>query len=126
MVNITNVAIFITFFTCGKNQLNCVNVLIRMHPTTDQHMGNKPMLVQNFHKNLLLKLLVLCLLGMIFSQTRSIVAAQTTGFVPNVVVSIAGSSRARWHHNVVCLLVGSGPAEWACCALGFSYCRTQV
>ena len=45
MVNINNVAIFVTFFTDGKNQLNFAHVLIKMHPTT---MGNKPMLIQNF------------------------------------------------------------------------------
>ena len=31
-----------------KNQLDFVHVLIKMHPTADQNMGNKPMLVQNF------------------------------------------------------------------------------
>ena len=34
----------------GKNQLNFVYVHIKMHPTTDHDMGNKPMLVQNFHE----------------------------------------------------------------------------
>ena len=52
MVNINNVAIFITFFTNGKNQLNFAHVLIKMHPTTDQNMGNKTMLVQNFDEHL--------------------------------------------------------------------------
>ena len=50
MVNINNVAIFITFFTYGKNQLKFVPVVIKMHPTTDHDVGNKPMLVQNFHE----------------------------------------------------------------------------
>ena len=49
MVNIKNVAILITLFTCCKNQLNVVHVLIKMHPTTDQDIGNKQVLVQNFH-----------------------------------------------------------------------------
>ena len=44
MVNINNVAIF---FTDGKSQLNFAHVLIKMHPTANQNMGNKPMLVQN-------------------------------------------------------------------------------
>ena len=48
MLNINNVAKFITFFTDGKNQLNFAHVLIKMHPTTDQNMGNKLILVQNF------------------------------------------------------------------------------
>ena len=39
MLNINNVAKFITFFTDGKTQLNFA---------TDQNMGNKPILVQNF------------------------------------------------------------------------------
>ena len=43
MVNINNVTIFITY---SKDQLNFVHVLIKMHSTTDQDMGNKPMLVQ--------------------------------------------------------------------------------
>ena len=50
MVNINYVAIFITFFTYGKNQLHFVQLLIKMYPTTDQNMGNKPMMVQNFHE----------------------------------------------------------------------------
>ena len=50
MVNTNNLGIFITFFTYGKSQLNCVYVLIKMHPPTDQDMGNKLMLVQNFHQ----------------------------------------------------------------------------
>ena len=45
MVNINYVAIFITLFTDGKNQSNIAYVLIKMHPTSDQNMGNKPMLV---------------------------------------------------------------------------------
>ena len=45
MVNINNVAIFITF-------INFAHVLIKMHPTTDQNMGNKTMLVQNFDEHL--------------------------------------------------------------------------
>ena len=56
MVNINNVAIFITFFTDGKTQLNCAHVLIKMHPTFDQNMGNKPMLVQNFNEQPLVPL----------------------------------------------------------------------
>ena len=51
MVNINNAAIFITFFTYGKNQLNVIDVPIKMHPTTDQDMGNKSMLVQKFHEH---------------------------------------------------------------------------
>ena len=47
MIDINNVAIFITFFTDGKNRLNFVHVLIKMHPTTDQNMGNKRMLDKN-------------------------------------------------------------------------------
>ena len=50
MVNINNVAIFITSFTYDKNQLHFDYVLKKMHPTTDQDMGNKPMLVQNVHE----------------------------------------------------------------------------
>ena len=57
MVNIDNVATFITFFTYGKNQLNFVHVLIKMHPTTDQDMGNKPMLVQNLYEQHLVPLI---------------------------------------------------------------------
>ena len=49
IVNVNNVVIFITFFTDGKNQLNIAHVLIKMHPTTDHNMGNKPMLVKNFN-----------------------------------------------------------------------------
>ena len=49
MVNINNIAKFRTLFACGKNQLNVILVPIKMHPTTDQDMGNKSMLVQNFH-----------------------------------------------------------------------------
>ena len=56
MVNINNVAIFITFFTDGKNQLNFAHLLIKMHPTTDQNMGNTPMLVQNFDEQPLVPL----------------------------------------------------------------------
>ena len=48
MENIHNLAIFITFFTDGENQSSFAHVLIKMHPTTDQNMGNKPMLFQNF------------------------------------------------------------------------------
>ena len=50
MVNINNVAIFINFLTYGKNQLNFVHLLIKMHPTTDQDMGNKRILFQNSHE----------------------------------------------------------------------------
>ena len=56
MVRIINVAIFITFFTDDENQLNFAHVLIKMHPTTDQDMGNKPMLVQNFDEQPLVPL----------------------------------------------------------------------
>ena len=56
MLNINNVAKFITFFTDGKNQLNFSHVLIKMLPTTDQNMGNKPMLVQNFDEQPLVPL----------------------------------------------------------------------
>ena len=56
MVNINNVAIFIALFTDGKNQLNFAHVLIKMHPTTDQNMGNKPRLVQNFDEQPLVHL----------------------------------------------------------------------
>ena len=48
MVNINNVAIFTTFSNKGKNLFNFAHVLIMMHPTTDQNMGKKPRLVQNF------------------------------------------------------------------------------
>ena len=53
MLNINNVAKFMTCFTDGKNQLNFAHVLIKMHSTTDQNMGNKfkPMLVQNFDEH---------------------------------------------------------------------------
>ena len=44
MVSVVNVAIFITCLTYGKSQSDFVHVLIKMHPTTDQDMGNKPML----------------------------------------------------------------------------------
>ena len=47
IVYVNNVVIFITFFTDGKNQLNLAHMLIKMHPTTDHNMGNKPMLVKN-------------------------------------------------------------------------------
>ena len=56
MLNINNVAKLMTFFTDGKNQLNFAHVLIKMHPTYDQYMGNKPMLVQNFDKHPLVPL----------------------------------------------------------------------
>ena len=56
MININNIAKFITFFTYGKNQLNVVHVLIKMHPTTDQDMGNKSILVQNVHEQALVPL----------------------------------------------------------------------
>ena len=56
MVNINYVAIFIIFFNYGKKQLDFVHVLIKMHPTTDQDMGNKPMLVQNVHEHHLVPL----------------------------------------------------------------------
>ena len=56
MVNINNVAIFITFFTDGKLQFNCAHVLLKMHPTSDQNMGNKTMLVQNFDEQPLVPL----------------------------------------------------------------------
>ena len=58
MENVNKVAIFITFFTDGKNQLNFANVLIKMHPTTDQNMGKKPMLVQNFDEQPILPLML--------------------------------------------------------------------
>ena len=57
MVNIDNNAIFITFFTYGKNQLHFDNVLLKMHPTTDQDMGNKPMLVQKLYEQHLVPLI---------------------------------------------------------------------
>ena len=41
MLNINNVAKFITFFPDGKKQLNFAHVLIKMHPTTDQNMEKK-------------------------------------------------------------------------------------
>ena len=56
MVNINNVAKFITFFTDGKNRLNIANVLIKMHPTTGQNMGNQAILVQNFDEHPLVPL----------------------------------------------------------------------
>ena len=56
MININNVAIFITFFADGKSQLNIAHVLIKMHPNTDQNMGNIPMLVQNFNEQPLVPL----------------------------------------------------------------------
>ena len=52
MVNINNVAIFTTF----KNQLDYVHILIKMHHTSDQDMGNKAMLIQNFHEQNLVPL----------------------------------------------------------------------
>ena len=51
MLNINNVAKFITFFADGKKQLNFAHVLMKMHPTTDQNMGEKTMLVQNFDEH---------------------------------------------------------------------------
>ena len=56
MVNINNIAKFITFFAYGKNQFNSIYVPIKMHPTTDQDMGNKSMLVHNFHGQALVPL----------------------------------------------------------------------
>ena len=56
MLIINNVAKFATFFSDGKNQLNVAHVLIKMHPTTDQNMGNKPILVQNFDEQPLVPL----------------------------------------------------------------------
>ena len=56
MVNIDTIAKFLTFFAYGQNQINCIHVPIKMHPTTDQDMGNKSMLVQNFHEQALVPL----------------------------------------------------------------------
>ena len=56
MVNINNVEIFITFFIYGKNQLNVVHMLIKIHSTTDQNMGSQPMLVRNFQEQHLVPL----------------------------------------------------------------------
>ena len=56
MPNINNVAILTSSFTDGKSQLNFAHVLIKMHSTTDQNMGNKPMLVQNFDEQPLVPL----------------------------------------------------------------------
>ena len=56
MVNINTIAKLITFFAYGKNQLNVIHVHIKMHPTTDQDMGNKSTLVQNFHEQALVPL----------------------------------------------------------------------
>ena len=56
MVNINNVAIFITVFTYDKNQLHFDYVLIKMHPTTGQDMGNKLMMVQGFREQHLVPL----------------------------------------------------------------------
>ena len=56
MVNINNGAIFIALYSDGKNQLNFAHVLIKMHPTIDKNMGNKPMLVQNFDEQPLVPL----------------------------------------------------------------------
>ena len=53
MININNVAIFITFFPDGKNHLNFAHVFLKMHPTTGQNMGHIPMLVQNFNEQTL-------------------------------------------------------------------------
>ena len=61
MVNINNVAIC-TFFSDGKTQLNFAHVLIKMHPTFDQNMGNKPMLVQNFDEHPLVPLIYISIL----------------------------------------------------------------
>ena len=60
MLNINNVAKFITLFTDGKNRLNFAHVLIKMHPITDQNMGNKSTLVQNFDEHPLVPLRVNC------------------------------------------------------------------
>ena len=56
-------------------------------------------------------------------QTHSFVYTLTTGFVPQLVGSTVGRSKVREHDNVVCLLVGIGPAERACGAHGL---RTGV
>ena len=53
-----SVVIFITFFTYSKNLLNFVHVLIKMHPITDQDMGNKQMSVQNFYEQHLVPLTI--------------------------------------------------------------------
>ena len=54
MVNINNIAKFITFSPMVK--INFIYVPIKMHPTTDQDMGNKSMLVQNLHGQALVPL----------------------------------------------------------------------
>ena len=46
----------IALYTDGKNQLIFAHVLIKMHPTSDKNMGNKPMLVQNFDEQPLVPL----------------------------------------------------------------------
>ena len=59
MVNINNIAKFITVFDYDKTLLNAIHVPIKMHPSTDQDMGNKSVLVQNFHEQALVPLNVL-------------------------------------------------------------------
>ena len=56
MININNVAIFIRFFTDSKSLLNFAHLLLKMHPTTDQNMGNIPMLIKNFDEQTLVLL----------------------------------------------------------------------